>query len=80
MPLRCECPVPDEPADLANRVTPRLRAVVRGCVVHSLTAEDRAWLDHQNPKRGFHVMRLIVARWMRDVQRHRPAAAAPVSA
>lgn len=47
------------------------------CVVYSLTAEEMALLYYQNPKLGFHVMRLIVARLMRDVQRHRPEAALP---
>jgi CRP/FNR family transcriptional regulator, cyclic AMP receptor protein len=42
------------------------------CVVYSLTAEEMALLYYQNPKLGFHVMRLVVARLMRDVQRHRP--------
>ncbi|KQV60892.1 hypothetical protein ASC95_05570 [Pelomonas sp. Root1217] len=63
-----------------NRRTLTLEA--RGdCVVYSLTAEEMALLYYQNPKLGFHVMRLIVARLMRDAQRHRPqptiAAAVP---
>lgn len=57
-----------------NRRTLTLEAV-GDCVVYSLTAEEMALLYYQNPKLGFHVMRLIVARLMRDVQRHRPAAA-----
>jgi hypothetical protein len=56
-----------------NRRTLTLEAV-SDCVVYSLTAEEMALLYYQNPKLGFHVMRLIVARLMRDVQRHRPAA------
>lgn len=48
---------------------------VGDCVVYSLTAEEMALLYYQNPKLGFHVMRLIVARLMRDAQRHRPAVA-----
>ncbi|MFT7775391.1 Crp/Fnr family transcriptional regulator [Roseateles sp.] len=43
------------------------------CVVYSLTAEEMALLYYQNPKLGFHVMRLIVARLMHDVQRSHPA-------
>jgi len=63
-----------------NRRTLTLEA--RGdCVVYSLTAEEMALLYYQNPKLGFHVMRLIVARLMRDAQRHGPqpiiAAAVP---
>jgi hypothetical protein len=57
-----------------NRRTLTLEAV-SDCVVYSLTAEEMALLYYQNPKLGFHVMRLIVARLMRDVQRHRPPAA-----
>eukprot|EP01031_Cornospumella_fuschlensis_P006707 gene6707-8345_t len=57
-----------------NRRTLTLEAA-SDCVVYSLTAEEMALLYYQNPKLGFHVMRLIVARLMRDAQRHRPAAA-----
>jgi len=57
-----------------NRRTLTLEAV-SDCVVYSLTAEEMALLYYQNPKLGFHVMRLIVARLMRDAQRHRPAVA-----
>jgi hypothetical protein len=56
-----------------NRRTLTLEAV-SDCVVYSLTAEEMALLYYQNPTLGFHVMRLIVARLMRDVQRHRPEA------
>ncbi len=42
---------------------------VDDCVVYSLTAEEMALLYYQNPKLGFHVMRLIVARLMRDAAR-----------
>lgn len=56
-----------------NRRTLTLEAT-SDCVVYSLTAEEMALLYYQNPKLGFHVMRLIVARLMRDVQRHRPVA------
>lgn len=58
-----------------NRRTLTLEAS-SDCTVYSLTAEEMALLYYQNPKLGFHVMRLIVARLMRDVQRHRPAAPA----
>jgi len=60
-----------------NRRTLTLEAT-SDCVVYSLTAEEMALLYFQNPKLGFHVMRLIVARLMRDVQRQRPVA--PTSA
>ena len=60
-----------------NRRTLTLEAT-GDCVVYSLTAEEMALLYYQNPKLGFHVMRLIVARLMRDVQRHRPEAPQPV--
>ncbi len=56
-----------------NRRTLTLEAT-SDCVVYSLTAEEMALLYFQNPKLGFHVMRLIVARLMRDVQRQRPLA------
>lgn len=49
------------------------------CVVYSLTAEEMALLYYQNPKLGFHVMRLIVARLMHDVQRSHPAVAPPAA-
>jgi len=39
------------------------------CVVYSLTAEEMALLYYQNPRLGFHVMRLIVARLMHDLAR-----------
>lgn len=55
-----------------NRRTLTLEAA-SDCVVYSLTAEEMALLYYQNPKLGFHVMRLVVARLMRDVSRHRPS-------
>lgn len=61
-----------------NRRTLTLEAA-SDCVVYSLTAEEMALLYYQNPKLGFHVMRLIVARLMRDASRQRgstPAEAA----
>ncbi|TXI17721.1 MAG: cyclic nucleotide-binding domain-containing protein [Roseateles sp.] len=51
---------------------------VGDCVVYSLTAEEMALLYYQNPKLGFHVMRLIVARLMRDAAR--PHEGAPAEA
>jgi len=57
-----------------NRRTLTLEAT-SDCVVYSLTAEEMALLYYQNPKLGFHVMRLIVARLMQDVQRQRPVMA-----
>jgi CRP/FNR family cyclic AMP-dependent transcriptional regulator len=60
-----------------NRRTLTLEAA-SDCVVYSLTAEEMALLYYQNPKLGFHVMRLVVARLMRDLSRQRsePAPAA----
>lgn len=59
-----------------NRRTLSLEAAT-DCVVYSLSAEEMALLYYQNPKLGFHVMRLVVARLMRDTARHRaPAPAA----
>lgn len=51
-----------------NRRTLTLEAR-RECVVYSLSAEEMALLYYQNPKLGFHVMRLIVARLSRDARR-----------
>ena len=36
------------------------------CTLHSLSADGMAQLYYQNPKLGFHVLRLIVARLMHD--------------
>jgi CRP/FNR family transcriptional regulator, cyclic AMP receptor protein len=60
-----------------NRRTLTLEAATE-CVVYSLTGEEMALLYYQNPKLGFHVMRLVVARLMRDLSRQRsePAPAA----
>ncbi len=60
-----------------NRRTLTLEAA-SDCVVYSLTTEEMARLYFQNPKLGFHVMRLIVSRLMRDVARHQADPAAPV--
>jgi len=38
------------------------------CVLFSLSAEGMARLYYQNPKLGYHVMRLIVARLMHDTE------------
>lgn len=38
------------------------------CTLHSLSADGMAQLYYQNPKLGFHVMRLIVARLMHDAE------------
>jgi CRP/FNR family cyclic AMP-dependent transcriptional regulator len=38
------------------------------CTLYSLSAEGMAKLYYQNPKLGFHVMRLIVARLMHDAE------------
>ncbi|NCT85421.1 MAG: cyclic nucleotide-binding domain-containing protein [Comamonadaceae bacterium] len=57
-----------------NHRTLTLEAI-SDCVVYSLTAEEMALLYYQNPKLGFHVMRLVVARLMHDVQRSQPPAA-----
>ena len=52
------------------------------CMLYKLSAGAMAQLYYLNPKLGFHVMRLVVARLMHDVERARaPAAAAtPVPA
>jgi CRP-like cAMP-binding protein len=52
-----------------NRRTLTLEAV-GDCTVYSLTTEEMALLYYQNPKLGFHVMRLVVSRLMRDLSRH----------
>jgi CRP/FNR family cyclic AMP-dependent transcriptional regulator len=41
------------------------------CVLYSLNAEEMALLYFENPKLGFHVMRLIVARLMHDADKAR---------
>lgn len=43
------------------------------CVLYSLTAEELSLLYYQEPKLGFHVMRLIVARLMHDTEKAREA-------
>jgi len=48
----------------------RTRTVVcaTDCTLYSLSSEGMAQLYYQNPKLGYHVMRLIVARLMHDVE------------
>ncbi|MGH7146491.1 MAG: Crp/Fnr family transcriptional regulator [Nitrospiraceae bacterium] len=41
------------------------------CTLYSLTTEGMAQLYYQNPKLGFHIIRLIVARLMRDLEKAR---------
>ena len=41
------------------------------CTLYSLTTEAMAQLYYQNPKLGFHIMRLIVARLTRDTEKVR---------
>ena len=41
------------------------------CTLYSLTTEGMAQLYFQNPKLGYHIMRLIVARLMRDAEKAR---------
>ncbi len=60
-----------------NRRTLTL-ACVSDCTLYSLSAEGMARLYYQNPKLGFHVMRLIVARLMNDAEKARHAAAAKI--
>ena len=50
------------------------------CTLYSLSADGMAQLYYQNPKLGFHVMRLIVARLMHDAEIARQQAAARVRA
>lgn len=48
----------------------RTRTIVcaTDCTLYSLSAEAMAQLYYENPKLGYHVMRLIVARLMHDVE------------
>lgn len=46
------------------------------CVLYSLSSEEMAQLYYVNPKLGYHVMRLIVARLMHDAERMGSARAA----
>lgn len=49
------------------------------CTLYSLSADGMAQLYYQNPKLGFHVMRLIVARLMHDAEVASQRAAAQLS-
>ena len=51
-----------------NRRTLTLECVT-DCTLYSLSGEGMAQLYFQNPKLGYHVMRLIVARLMRDADK-----------
>jgi CRP/FNR family transcriptional regulator, cyclic AMP receptor protein len=53
----------------------RTRTIVceTDCELYSLSAEGMAQLYYLNPKLGFHVMRLVVARLMRDASQGRAA-------
>ena len=44
-------------------------AAATDCVLYSMTGEEMALLYYENPKLGFHVMRLIVGRLMSDVNK-----------
>lgn len=46
------------------------------CTLYTLSADGVAQLYYLNPKLGFHVMRLVVARLQQDVERWKAAAAA----
>ncbi len=61
-----------------NRRTLTL-ACASDCVLYSLTAEEMALLYYENPKLGFHVMRLIVARLMHDAEVARARAEQPAA-
>lgn len=50
------------------------------CTLYSLSADAMVQLYYLNPKLGFHVMRLIVARLLRDAEAARASAAAPATA
>ncbi len=61
-----------------NRRTQSLRCRT-DCILYSLTAEGMYKLYYQNPKLGFHMMRLVVGRLLRDAQ-HARADSAPAAA
>jgi CRP/FNR family cyclic AMP-dependent transcriptional regulator len=56
----------------------RTRSIVcdTDCTLYTLSADAMAQLYYLNPKLGFHVMRLVVARLMHDVEHARTAPAA----
>ena len=58
-----------------NRRTQSLECVT-DCELYSLTAEGMYKLYYQNPKLGFHIMRLVVGRLIRDAAVARAAAGA----
>jgi CRP/FNR family cyclic AMP-dependent transcriptional regulator len=62
----------------------RTRSIVcdTDCTLYTLSADAMAQLYYLNPKLGFHVMRLVVARLMHDVEHARtvPAAAGAAAA
>lgn len=58
-----------------NRRTQSLSCLT-DCVLYSLTAEGMYKLYYQNPKLGFHMMRLVVGRLLRDAAQARDAAVA----
>lgn len=57
----------------------RTRTIVcdTDCTLYSLSADGMAQLYYQNPKLGWHVMRLIVARLMNDVEQARHSVLPP---
>ncbi len=56
-----------------NRRTLTLTTVTP-CTLYSLSGEGMAALYYQNPKLGYHVMRLVVARLMRDAEKAKQVA------
>lgn len=50
------------------------------CTLYSLSADGMAQLYFQNPKLGYHVMRLVVARLMRDSEKAKARADAVLTA
>jgi CRP/FNR family transcriptional regulator, cyclic AMP receptor protein len=50
------------------------------CTLYSLSADGMAQLYYLNPKLGFHVMRLVVARLLHDAEVARAATGAPATA
>jgi len=62
-----------------NRRTQSLECVT-DCELYSLTAESMYKLYYQNPKLGFHIMRLVVGRLIRDAEQARAAPSEETSA
>ena len=50
------------------------------CTLYTLSADGMAQLYYLNPKLGYHVMRLVVARLMKDTERAAAAAKAAAEA